>query len=449
MASPDQEFSQRLERYFDGTLSAEERAVVEQRLRTDPAARQAYWEAARWNAALNAWGEQYAGRQEAKLEEFPAAPPRSVRRAWLVRTLAAAAALVLCFFAFRALRPSAEVVLAEVSFQRDATLPRVLHAGVYTISAGAIRFETTAGASVSVAAPARFRLTAADRIELASGRLTARMTRPEARLTVKVRDLEVTDLGTAFGVDANASGRALVSVFDGLVAVKTSTTSDDLHLAGGESLVRGRGAASAIAKTSYDAVAFRELWPLTAGIDEATKLVEFLPPGPLLRPLRDYRANDRVFLFPERQGAVVQQPLAVDLAPDVRTWPDSPVSPYPIPRGERAHSYLVFFQPDVASNANAGGLRRLAGEITFQHRVLGVICSDHGLDASDSVLGIAGADYSTPGQRRGLEEADKENYRGGGLPHDSITIAPDGRTVRFDFHVSNEREQMRVLVAPE
>ena len=137
------------------------------------------------------------------------------------------------------------------------------------------------------------------------------------------------------------------------------------------------------------------------------------------------------------------QPLAVDLSADVRAWPDSPTSPYPIGRGERVNSYLLFFQPDSSA---PGGLRRLSGEITFQHRVIGVICSDQGLDASDQVLGIAEADYSTPGQRRGLEEADKENYRGAKLPHDSIVIGPDGRTVRFDFYVSDEREQMRVLV---
>jgi hypothetical protein len=65
------------------------------------------------------------------------------------------------------------------------------------------------------------------------------------------------------------------------------------------------------------------------------------------------------------------------------------------------------------------------------------------------VLGAVGADYSTPGQRRGLEEADKENANGPTLWHDSITIGPDGRTVRFDFNVSNERETMRVLVSPE
>src|SRR4051794_38648574 len=96
MASPDQEFDRLLERYFDGTLAGEELGEVEQRLRADPAARQAYWEAARWNAALHAWGEQHAGRQEAKVEEFPVAP-RPGRRAWLLRTLAAAAVFTLCF----------------------------------------------------------------------------------------------------------------------------------------------------------------------------------------------------------------------------------------------------------------------------------------------------------------------------------------------------------------
>jgi hypothetical protein len=389
------------------------------------------------------WGEQFAGREESKLEAFPVSLGRQ-RRTWLAWTLAAAAALVVSFFSFQTIwRGSA---LAAVSFQRDANLPGALRAREYTIDSGAVRFETTAGASVSVAGPARFKLVAADRIELSSGLLTARMMRAGARLTVKVRDLEVTDLGTAFGIDANTSGGALVSVFDGLVAVKSKASRGDLQLARGESLLHERDGVRGLEKTGYEVAAFRELWPLTVGIDEASNLVEFLPPGPLLRPLREYHADDHVFLFPERQGAVLSQPLAIDLSSDVRTWPDSPVSPYPIARGERMHSYLVFFQPNPAG---VGGVRHLVGEITFQHRVVGVICSDQGLDASDGVLGVPGADYTTPGQRRGLEDADKENYRGAKLPHDRIVIAPDGRTVRFDFYVANEREQMRVLVDPQ
>lgn len=104
----------------------------------------------------------------------------------------------------------------------------------------------------------------------------------------------------------------------------------------------------------------------------------------------------------------------------------------------------MFFQPATADH---GGLRHLQGEIVFQHRVLGIVCSDRGLDRSDTPLGVAAADYRTPGQRRGLEEADKMSYRSAPLPHDSVRIGPDGRTVHFDFYVSDEREQMRIIVA--
>jgi ferric-dicitrate binding protein FerR (iron transport regulator) len=446
MPQPDHDFYRLLECYFDGALAAEECAELERRLRNDADARRAYWEAAEFHGTLSAWGEHYAGREEAKREEFPSSPPPAYRSRWGAVTLAAAI-IVVGFFVARFDRSASEPALAEVNFQRDASLPRTLRAAEYAISGGVVRFETATGASVSVAGPARFRLVASDRIDLSSGQLTARMLRPEAQLTVRVRDLEVTDLGTAFGIDANAGGRALVSVFDGSVAVKTSATTGELQLNRGESLVHNQSGAPGVTRTGYDAGAFRELWPLTAGIDEASNLVEFLPPGPLLRPLREYRANDRVFLFPELQDAEVGQALALDVSPEVRHWPESSTSPYPLARGERTHSYLLFFQPDRASPMT--GFRHLKGEITFQRRVIGVICSDQGLDASDSVVGVPGVDYSTPGQRRGLEEADKQNPGGVILRRDSISVGPDGRTVRFDFHVSNEREQMRVLISPE
>jgi hypothetical protein len=182
---------------------------------------------------------------------------------------------------------------------------------------------------------------------------------------------------------------------------------------------------------------------LTVGINEASRLVEFLPPGPLLKPLREYQGNDRLFLFPERQTVVTDRPIEIDLSGEAPVWPDSPASPYPLPRGQRVDSYLVFFQPEAAK----GAPNKLKGEITFQRPVLGVICSDRGLDESDVVLGDKTANYLAPGERRGLEEADKEHYRGNTLPHDSLRLSADRRTLYFDFYVSIEREQIRVIVA--
>ena len=454
MPTPDPRLERLLQDYFDGTIDAAGKAELEQRLRGDAAARQAYWEIARWHAAFSTWGEQHAGREEAEAEFRPAGSAPVVPRRRIFSRLAWAGALAACLalaavFAWKAAAPQP---LAQLTFGEDAVWGEnvplagaALGRGKYRLERGTVRFETTAGAVVTVAAPARFDFVAADRIEMMTGKLTARMLRQAGRLTVKIGDLEVRDLGTAFGIDANDAGRTLVSVFDGLVAVKSRLTfGGEVRVAEGQSFVNERHAGTAeLAK--FEPEAFKDLWPLTVGINDASKLVEFLPPGPLLRPLRDYRANDHLFLFPERQNAVSATPLEVDMSPDVPVWPESPVSPYPLPRGQRVDSYLLFFQP----NAAPSGLRHLHGEITFQRRVLGVICSDRALDESDGEFGDNLADYKTPGQRRGLEEADKENYRGAQLPHDKISLSADGRTVKFDFHVADEREQLRVIVAAQ
>jgi hypothetical protein len=452
MATNDPELQGLLEGYFDGRLSEAETKRLNERLRQDPAARAAYREAADWHAAFSTWGEQHAGGEAARewrdSSETVIIRPRNFWRR--VLPLAAVAALVVVGFFTWQMRNSSEA-LAKLTFTQHAEwtgeAPRnglELRRRSYRLVSGVIRFETGAGAVVTVSGPADFDFVADDRIELRRGKLTARMLRDESRLTVKVGEMEVRDLGTAFGVDANDVERTLVSVFDGLVAVTSrATPGQELRLGEGKSFVAPRDTSSGATPTAYDPESFRDLWPLTVGINEASRLVEFLPPGPLLKPMREYRANDRLFLFPERQNVLTERPVDIDLSGEAPAWPDSPASPYPLPRGERVDSYLVFFQPEIAR----GAPRQLKGEITFQRPVLGVICSDYGLDRSDTVLGHEAANYLAPGQRRGLEEADKEHYRGDSLPHDSLRLSADRRTLYFDFYVSNEREQVRVLVA--
>jgi ferric-dicitrate binding protein FerR (iron transport regulator) len=452
METNDPELQRLLEGYFDGRLNDAETKRLGEWLRDDPEARAAYHEMAGWHAAFSAWGEQRAGGEAARewedSHETVIARPRSFwRRA--VPLAAAAALIVIGFFTWQ-VRDRAKP-LGELTFAQHAEWtgegPRdgvELQRRSYQLASGVVRFETSAGAIVTISGPADFDFVAEDRIELRQGKLTARMLRDDSRLTVKVGEMEVRDLGTAFGVDANNMERTLVSVFDGLVAVTSrATPGEEMRLGEGKSFVAPRDASSGAIPTAFDPESFRDLWPLTVGINEASRLVEFLPPGPLLKPMREYRGNDRLFLFPERQNVVTDRPIDIDLSGDAPVWPDSPASPYPLPRGERVDSYLVFFQPEAA----VGAPRQLKGEITFQRPVLGVICSDYGLDKSDAVLGDGAADYLAPGERRGLEEADKEHNRGNTLPHDSLRLSADRRTLYFDFYVSIEREQIRVIVA--
>lgn len=454
----DSELQRQLEAYFDGRLTPAETEALGRRLQADPAARRAYWEVAHWHATLTVWGEQASGRNEALADvpEASATKPADRTRGWAWAALALAACLAFVFTL--GVRPyagnaGAFSTTATLTYESDAlwtaTSPvrgKALLRGDYELRRGVVRFETTAGAVVTIAAPARFRFVSAARIELARGRLTARMLRDEAELTVRVGDMEVRDLGTAFGIDANDGNRTLVSVFDGAVAVTDSKKKGPGQQVGeGQSLVGSRNGATHFERAAYESEVFKDLWPLTVGINEASRLVEFLPPGPLLKPLRSYRANDRLFLFPEQRNVVTTKDLEIDLSRDVRAWPESPVSPYPLARGARVNSYLVFFQPDPSATSP----RRLHGSITFQQRIVGVACADFELEGSDAQLGDPKADYATPGQSRGLESEDKVNRLGSSLPHDSIRIGADGRTLLFDFYVIDEREQMRVIVAAD
>lgn len=453
MTPADPELQQLIEAYLDGEATPEVRQALEARLRLDPVARKAYWDAATLHGALTTWGGEQAGRElaRASLPKFPgaaAAPARTAWRRWTLAGLAAAAALVACLSLPRSL-PVGQVALERNAVWAAGAAPRdgAIVPGRYRLEEGMARFDLRSGAAITVAAPAEFSVESGQMLTLTRGRLASRMMRSGGTVLVHAPGLQVRDLGTAFGVDASHPEHTLVSVFDGLVAVTSpGVTGPRLTLTEGQSVIGRREQPDAIERTNFTPDAFQDVWPLTVGIDEASDLVDYLPPGPLQRPLREFRSNDRLFLFPERQGIVTANPVPLDISPAAPNWPTAPASPYPLAAGAHVNSYLVFYQPDPAG---LGRTHHLSGKIVFRKRVLGMICSDQWLDATDSALGSAGVDYSTPGQNRGLEEADKDNYRGARLPHDSVQIGPDGHTVTFDFYVSDEREQLRILAASD
>jgi ferric-dicitrate binding protein FerR (iron transport regulator) len=472
MNSRGTELDRLLEAYFGETLNVDGKAELEKRLTSDPDARKRYWEMARWHAALSTWGSQQVGRRLVTLPLsetdglVPAASEESAAtihprwRGWTFVALAAAACVMLgSIFVWKIAGSgrSGAGAMAELVLERGTRWVGqapghdiVASSRPFKLEAGIATFNTSAGAVITVAAPAEFAFTAPGRMDLTNGRIAARMLRHgSGALTVNVRGVKVTDLGTAFGIDARQSRQTLVSVFDGMVAVSNAAAGQPTRrlVAQGQSVVAYQRRDDSVQSVPYAAEPFGDLWPLTVGINESSQLVSFLPPGPLTQPLRDYHANHKIFLFPERQNIVAQRATPLDISPETLNWPDSPVTPYPLAAGRAVNSYLVFYQPDPV----AQGLtpQHLAGQIVFRHRILGIICSDQWLDMTDGSLGVPAADYATPGQHRGLEEADKDNYRGTKLHHDSVKIDPDGKTVHFDFYVSDEREELRIVVAAE
>ncbi|MEA3207442.1 MAG: hypothetical protein QOE70_499 [Chthoniobacter sp.] len=191
------------------------------------------------------------GEQESVIE-FPIAPARPQRAArWLAL---AATILVLCGLAavwfHQNPRSPAELAVLEAE---GATWSdgRAIKAGdrirqaKLDLASGRFRFSTSAGALVSVTAPARLEVVNSMRLRVVSGRVTADVPERAHGFTIETADARVVDLGTRFGVEASADGRTSVVVFEGKVDVARDGTAQPQRLTQGEAvrLENGKSAA--------------------------------------------------------------------------------------------------------------------------------------------------------------------------------------------------------------
>ncbi|MBE3098673.1 MAG: prepilin-type N-terminal cleavage/methylation domain-containing protein [Planctomycetes bacterium] len=98
--------------------------------------------------------------------------------------------------------------------------------------------------------------------------------------------------------------------------------------------------------------------------------------------------------------------------------------------GQRINCYFVHYDP----GGNGPGVS--SGSMTFPGDILGIICRDAQLDASDSALGYPGTKYATGKKSRGFESG-----------QDIVTLSQDRRTVIINrFYTTSVAEQMRVIV---
>ncbi len=311
---------------------------------------------------------------------------------------------------------------------------------LYRLQAGSVRLQMEAGAIVSIAAPASFRVVDASTLELKTGKLTARLPDPSSDLLVRAGELEIRDLGTAFGLTAGSDGKLDVAVFDGSVSVRSVDASAGV---GEETFAEGQAFASAGAahkheEIPYEPGKYQDIWPLTIGINEASAIIDFVPPGP--RPPLESLAHDhKLFLIPERLNLHVDEPLVLDLVGAGKSWPSTRHGQHKIDPTRAVSSYLLVYEPE---NSAFGIQQTLSGSISFQHPILGVAVSPRQLRRTDRTFGIPGIDYDSFAGRR-LEHEDTEDGR---LPADSLRISDDGRQLYFHLHVGALTDHIRVLV---
>jgi len=240
-----------LNAYFDQSLSAEEKAELEQMLLSSARARETFRRHADQHGLLREWALRNQGADLASMA-VPQASTRDSRVVpfpkktiyWLGAGLAACLAVALLAFwrqpspadessrARTVARADGEVpwnkvaLLAEavdVEWASDSIRPALggaLPKGWLKIQRGILRLDFYSGVRVVVEGPAEVQLLSPEEARLERGKLTAYVTPPAVGFTVHNREFTVVDRGTEFGMNATGPSSCEVHVFKGEVTLQ-------------------------------------------------------------------------------------------------------------------------------------------------------------------------------------------------------------------------------------
>ncbi|MBI1374391.1 MAG: hypothetical protein GC159_16865 [Phycisphaera sp.] len=269
------------------------------------------------------------------------------------------------------------------------------------------------GAAVSVAAPARFRVTGPNSCELTRGTLLARVPTGAHGFRVTTPEMDVVDLGTVFLVHVSSSGQTEVHVLKGRVEA-SSMTNDGIaitrQIVTAQQAVSSAGSTDRLSSIAYDPGRF--VWPSDDDAPSVRGRIQLLaaPPDSLVK---GRLTSDNMVLFRERRGAALTKQDAATLAK----------SPYN-PAGAKPHAgahvdvYMAHLDPNTGADEKRAAHVEMT--ITFPRRIVGVIGTNAGLTATDATLGAPATLYDPRLLNNMGLDAD-----------DNLTISPNGRTATY------------------
>jgi hypothetical protein len=150
----------------------------------------------------------------------------------------------------------------------------------------------------------------------------------------------------------------------------------------------------------------------------------------------DLEDNKVVRMFPERLCYSLPSPVKVDITAPGRYEGDFTSTSKTISAGVEVDSYFLHFDPVRSQNTATGGQ-----VIKFSDEILGIICLDAQLDASDSVLGISNTVYATGQASRGFEVT--------GFSIEQCELSADRRSFLIhNLAATFPGEQARILTRP-
>ena len=370
-----------------------------------------------------------------------------------------------------------EIVIEDAPLP-DAVLPDGPHVAVLTDSVGAqwstgayvtgeklrpgqrlvltqgyAEITTQRGAKALFEAPATVEIIDHDNaLRLISGKLVGTIEDERATgFLVRTPHMDVTDLGTRFGIDAIDPGSTRVEVFEGEVEVKTiigDSAEPTYHtLTANQAVERlpdGRIVLIEADPNRYvKDLDLDYLRPQLTGSAEWSGLAE----GDLSMSERE---SDTVQVFLERHSHKLTEDAVVDIV-DTTPWTKRSVAGQRrVSSGEVVDVYLVHYDRVGDENywINVVGPANWKDEpkeieIRFNRRILGVIADETTLRASDTTLGADGVQYP---DLRGISQ-EKNAQRGLDISLiDTATLSEDRKTLRVNTDVVSFLDQVRILV---
>jgi ferric-dicitrate binding protein FerR (iron transport regulator) len=315
------------------------------------------------------------------------------------------------------------------------------------LTQGLAEITTTSGAIAILEAPATIQLINNNALHLHVGKLVGICeTESSKGFLVRTPHIDVTDLGTRFGVDLTVQGQTHVEVFDGQVVA--SLVSDEADQVLHQRLVAGQAAIATpttLTDTEPRTAEYAAALNVSTGMAGLYPRAEGDPVLWLGEERHDLslhaKESDLLQVFLERRGLVLGQAATIDLLPG-ETWPaERGFGKATVSAGTVVDVYLLHLDP-VGNGDKRSITRRTV--LHFDRPIVGLIGAHSTLQDTDQRLGLPGVtqpstrNASLPtGGHRGIDV---------GISLDAASISEDGKTLTLVLEASEMIDQIRILV---
>ncbi|MEM1354772.1 MAG: hypothetical protein AAGH88_07810 [Planctomycetota bacterium] len=318
-----------------------------------------------------------------------------------------------------------------------------LHAGQrFTLTKGFAEITTGRGAVAIIEAPATIELLQNDNaICLHTGKLIGICETPSSKgLLVRTPHMDVTDLGTRFGVASGSMSGTFVTVFDGQIEVASPDGLTPVRTLGRAESIAVDTARQETESHPFDTTTFSTPADMNPGIAMASGSVRFLFVTPDELTQNQYRSDSHVSVFEELRGDVLPGDVPVSfVSPGKydRMLPDN-IEGTRLEAGTATHSYVIRARPGTQDST-------YRGELTFETPILGVMILAEDWHAFETLMPDRAISLD-PMPSELLEGMDQEVLPDASVA-DWVRISEDRKTLSFYLYASAAKADLiRVFV---